>query len=97
MLNNITVEFGVINSLTMAENTQFLSLQVREPLGFPCGAVARNPPANAADTRDAASTAGLGRSPGVGNSNLLQFSCLKNPLDRGAWWATVHRVTKSWT
>ena len=97
MLNNITVEFGVINSLTMAENTQFLSLQVREPLGFPCGAVARNPPANAADTRDAGSTPGLGRSPGVGNSNLLQFSCLKNPLDRGAWWATVHRVTKSWT
>ena len=97
MLNNITVEFGVINSLAMAENTQFLSLQVREPLGFPGGAVARNPPANAGDTRDAGSTPGLGRSPGVGNSNPLQFSCLKNPLDRGAWWATVHRVAKSWT
>ena len=40
-------------------------------------------------------TSGLGRSPGVGNGNLLQYSCLGNPLDRGAWWATVHGVTKS--
>ena len=40
---------------------------------------------------------GLGRSPEKGNGNLLQYSCLENPMDRGAWWATVHRVTKSWT
>ena len=39
---------------------------------------------------------GLGRSPGEGNGNPLQYSCLENPVDRGAWWATVHRVTKSW-
>ena len=39
----------------------------------------------------------VGRSPGVGNGNLLQYSCLENSMDRGAWWATVHRVTKSWT
>ena len=38
-----------------------------------------------------------GRSPGEGNGNLLQYSCLENPMDRGAWWATVHRVAKSWT
>ena len=40
---------------------------------------------------------GAGRSPVEGHDNLLQYSCLENPLDRGAWWATVHRVTKSWT
>ena len=43
------------------------------------------------------STPGLGRSPGGGNGNPLQHSCLENPMDRGAWWATVHVVTKSWT
>ena len=40
---------------------------------------------------------GLGRSPGEGNGNLLQYSCLENPLDGGAWWATVHRIAKSQT
>ena len=40
---------------------------------------------------------GLGRSPGGGHGNPLHYSCLKNPMDRGAWWATVHGVTKSWT
>ena len=38
-----------------------------------------------------------GRSPGVGNSNPLQYSCLENPMDRGAWWAVTHGVSKSWT
>ena len=40
---------------------------------------------------------GSGRSPGGGHSNPLQYSCLENPLERGAWWATVHRVARSWT
>ena len=40
---------------------------------------------------------GLGISPGEGNSNPLQYSCLKNPMDRGAWWAAVHGLTKTWT
>jgi len=40
---------------------------------------------------------GSGRSPGGGNGNPLQYSCLENPMDRGAWWATVHRIPKSWT
>ena len=56
--------------------------------------VVKNPPANAGDTRDEGSIPGLGRSPGVGNGNTLQYSCLENPMDRGAWWATVHGVTK---
>ena len=49
------------------------------------------------DSRDRGSVLGLGRSPGEGNGNPLQYSCLGNPMDRAARWATVHRVTKSWT
>ena len=59
--------------------------------------VVKNPPANAGDVRDVGSIPGSGRSPGEGNGNLLQYSCLENTLDRGAWQATVHGVTKSWT
>ena len=59
--------------------------------------VVKNPPANSGDTRDSGSFPGLGRSPGGGNDNVLQYSRLENPVDSGAWWATVHRVTKSQT
>ena len=58
--------------------------------------VKKNPPANAGDIRDAGSIPGSGRSPGGGNDSPLQYSCLGNPMDRGAWWV-VHRVAKSWT
>ena len=61
------------------------------------GSMVKNPPANAGDTGDACSIPGWGRSPGGGNGNPLQYSCLENPMDRGAWQATVHGVTKSWT
>ena len=59
----------------------------------------KNPPANAGDIRDrdVGSIPGVGRSPGGGRGNPLQYSCLENPMDRGAWQATVHRVAKSWT
>ena len=57
----------------------------------------RNPPANAADLRDLGSIPELGRCPGEGHGNLLQCSCLENPMDRGGWQATVHRVAKSLT
>ena len=66
-------------------------------MGFPGGAVVKNPPANAEDVRDMGSIPGLGRSPREGNDNPLQYSCLENPMDRRAWWATVHGVTQSWT
>ena len=56
-----------------------------------------NLPANAGDARDVGSIPSLGRSPGGGNGNALQYSCLEYFVDRGAWWATVHGVTKSWT
>ena len=55
----------------------------------------KNPPANAGNMRDSGSVPGLGRGPGRGHGNPLQYSRLENPMDRGAWWATVHRVTKS--
>ena len=58
--------------------------------------VVKNPPTNAGDVRDAGLTPGSGRSTGEENGNSLQYSCLGNPLDRGAWWATVHGVTKEW-
>ena len=65
-------------------------------MGFPGGAVVKNPPANAGDTGDVGSIHGLGRSPGGGHGNPLQYSCQENPMDRGAWWATVHRVAERW-
>ena len=55
----------------------------------------KNPPANTGDARDAGSIPGWGRSPGEGHGNPLQYSYLENPMDRGAWWAIVHRVSKS--
>ena len=57
----------------------------------------KNPPANAGDVRDAGSIPGSGRSPGKGDGNPLQYSCLENPMDRGAWQVIVHGVTKNWT
>ena len=57
----------------------------------------KNLPANAADLRDMGSIPGSGRFPGEGNGNPLQYSCLENPMDREAWQATVHVVTKSQT
>jgi len=59
--------------------------------------VVKNPPANAGAVRDASSVSELGRSPGEGTGNPLQYSCLGNPMGRGAWQATVYGVTKSQT
>ena len=59
--------------------------------------VVKNPPANAGDSREAGYVPGLGRPPGGGYGNPLQYSCLENSMYRGAWWATVHGITKSQT
>ena len=67
----------------------------KQHMGLPGGIVEKNPPANAGDVGDASSIPGLGRSPGGGNGNPLQHSCLENPMDRGAWQATVHGVAQS--
>ena len=61
------------------------------------GAVVKNLPATAGDARDTGSIPGSGRSPEGGNGNPLQYSCLENPMNRGARWAAVHGVTKSQT
>ena len=62
--------------------------------GFLGGSVVKNLPANAGD---AGSIPGMGKSPGEGNGNPLQYSCLENSMDGRAWWATVHGITKRWT
>ena len=59
--------------------------------------VVKNPSADSGDIRDMGLTPGLERSPEGGHGNTLQYSCLENPMDRGAWWATVHGVAKSQT
>ena len=64
---------------------------------FQVTVVVKNPPAGAGDTRDTGSIPGSGRSPGIGNGNPLQYSCLENSMDRRAWWATVHGAAESCT
>ena len=75
----------------------FLKYWILLHLDFPGGSAVKNLPANAGDTEDTGSVPGLGRSPGGGNGNPLQYSCLENPMDRGDWQSTVHRVSKRWT
>ena len=65
--------------------------------GFPSSSVGKESACNAGDTGDGSSIPGLGRCPAEGNGNSLQYSSLENPMDRGAWWATVHGVAKSQT
>ena len=66
-------------------------------VGFPGGEMVKNLPANAGLAKDAVSVPGSGRAPGGGHGNLLQYSCLENPMDRGAWQATVNRGAQSQT
>ena len=76
-----------------------VSSRLWDPGGRECPASrfgpVQNPPANAGATGDRGLISGLGRSPGEGNGNPLQYSCLGNPTDRGAWWVTVHGIAKS--
>ena len=80
-------------SLQWQSNYCFLCVQ----RGFPGGTVVKNWPANAGGARDVGSTPGLGRSPGGGNGNPLQYSCLENSMHRGSWRATGPGVTQSRT
>ena len=68
-----------------------------EPRASPCGSNGKELARSTGDTRDVSSIPGSGKFPGEGNGNPLQYSCLRNPMDRGAWQATVHGVAKSWT
>ena len=82
---------SVAPKISSCQLGHLLKIQIRTYLGLPGVAVVKNLPAN---TGDAGSIPGLGRSPGGGNGNLLQYSCLGNPMDRGAWWAIVQGVVK---
>ena len=78
-------------------STPFIYLSLLLIVGFPGGSVVKNPPADTGDTGDVGLIPGLGRSLGGGNGKPLQYSCLKNPKDRGAWQITVHGFAKSQT
>ena len=69
-------------------------LETSSTKNFPGGTVIKNPPASEGDTRDAGLSLWSGRSPAVQNGNLLQYSCLENPMDREAWWVTVHGISE---
>ena len=86
-----TAVSGVAQSQTRLKR---LSSSSRKYHGLPGGLVVKNPPAEGGD---AYLILGLGRSHSIANGNLLQWPCLEIFMDRGAWWATVHRVEKSWT
>ena len=88
--------FWLVNGLGEGSYMYYLNFPPGST-GFPDGSVLKNLPANAGAAGDAGSVPGLGRSPGEGNGNPLQYSCWENPMDRGAWQVTVHRVSKSLT
>ena len=92
-VQNNSVSFSLI--LLLCLSSPFPYWQPLIPASyFPHGSASKESGCSAGDP---GSIPGLGRSPGEGNGNLLQYSCLENPMDRGAWWATVHGVIKSWT
>ena len=81
--------------ISVANQPSLILIAVKALLGFPGGTVVKNLSANAGGTREVGLIPGSGRSPGIGNGNLLQYSCLENPNDRGAAQAIVHGVAKS--
>ena len=100
------VKMGCAKATQLSDNKiHFCFINISQyndyPLGyiknFLGGLVVKNSPDNAGAARDMVSIPGSGRSPGEGNGNPLQYSCLENLMDRGAWWATVHGAAKSWT
>ena len=82
----------------MRSSTEFAPfLDFGDTLGFPGGTVEKSLPTTAEEARDVGVIMGSGRSPGEGNGNPLQYSCLENSMDRGVWWAIVYGVKKRWT
>ena len=87
------IHFPFASDLSLRPLALYLDLIVSTPfqVGFPGDSVTKNPPA---DAEDVGSIPGSERSPGEGNGKALQYSCLGNPMNRGAWWVKVHGVTK---
>ena len=93
-LSGKALSFSLLH-MTLAVNSLYISfIKLREFLSFWVALMIKHPPANV-DVRDTDLIPGLGRSPGEGHGNPLQCSCLENPMDRGASWATVHGVAES--
>ena len=90
-----TVQLGIC--FRGGRATVFYGLHYRPNRASQVVLVVKNPPTNAGDIRDMGSIPASGRSPGRGRGNPLQYSCLENPMDRGAWQVTVQKVAKSWT
>ena len=88
---------GIVCTIALLACPQSFNRYISIQREFPGGSVVKNPPSNAGDAGVSGSMSGLGRSPGEGNENPLQYSCLGNPMDRGAWRATVRGVSKSQT
>ena len=86
--------FFFADSISFGSN---LSVHSFNFMGFPGGSVGKESACNAGDARDSDSIPGWGRSPGGGHGNPLQYYCLENPMDRGAWQVTVHGIAKSQT
>ena len=89
------LEWGAIAFSQLKE--YFLKFNQCQLWDFSDGAIVNNLPSNAGDIRDTGSVSGSEGSPGKGHGNPLQYSCLENSMDRGAWWVIVHGVAKSWT
>ena len=90
----VCLGFFLADSVSFGSKLSVHSFNFR---GFPGGSVGKESACNAGDARDSGSIPGWGRSPGGGHGNPLQYSCMENPMDRGAWQVTVHRVAKSQT
>ena len=88
------IKYDLFTEILWAIFSASFTLHVIQLWGFPGDSVVKNMPANGGDV---GLIPRLGRSPGEGNRNPLQDSCLENPMDKGAWWATVHGVAKSRT
>ena len=90
-------EEGLDWFLLYNKNLAGLCPWVLEVRGFPGGSVVKNPPTNERDLGDMGSVPGLGRYPGEGNGDPLQYPCLGSPMERGAWWATIHGLQSDMT
>ena len=98
LMQKLGIEYYCFHDVDVAPEGETLAESVKNlDETRPGGPVVQNPPANAGDARDLGSIPDSGRSPGKGKGNALQYSCLENPMDRGAWRATVHRVTQRQT
>ena len=95
-LNHISMQIIVLNEWCLCCYLYYVNLACYYHLSFHKGSCSKESTCNAGDTGNMGSIPGWGSFPGGGYGNPLQYSCLENLMDREAWWATVHKVTKNW-